>query len=61
MIKIEIKEFKIGNKAVRQKEIFLFRISLFSITETNTNSNVVAQFKSEKKNERIAIKGFNSD
>lgn len=61
MIKVEIKEFKVGNKATRQKEVFLFGISLFSIVETTTNSNIVAQFKSEKKNERIAIKGFNSD
>ena len=60
MIKKRIKEYREGNKAIRELRVSFCGIPLFCQIEETTNYTIVESLNSEK-SKRKPIKGFNNE
>lgn len=58
MITKKIKEYRQGNKAIREVRVSFCRVPLFCQIEETTNYNIVEALNSEE-TKRKPIKGFN--
>lgn len=58
MIKKKIKEYREGNKAIREVRVSFCRIPLFCQVEETTNYSIVESLNNER-TKRKTIKGFN--